>query len=155
MWKQATSVLLMLVLINFTIGQEPEIWHKRNGVANLNCPLFEDIWNPTVLPYQGDCTKYLMCSYGLAYTLSCPTGMHWSTMYSKCLPAQDAQCNPNVVTSKPVIGGNGCTFAYAPHPTDCHKAIQCVDGKQLEIECLAGAGWDKVNSRCSLLLSNC
>ncbi|XP_055857132.1 peritrophin-1-like [Episyrphus balteatus] len=156
MFKQTTSVLLVLVLINFTTGQDTQgRWYKSNGVANLNCPLDDDPDDPTLLPYQGDCTKFLKCSYGLAYTLSCPRNLHWSKTYNRCESPRIAQCNPNEVTAKPEIGGNGCTFAYAPHPTDCHKAIQCVDGKQSEIECPAGAGWDKNNNRCSFLLDNC
>ncbi|XP_055920006.1 uncharacterized protein LOC129951723 [Eupeodes corollae] len=145
--NKSNIILVVLLLINFTCGLEK--WVKSAGVANLDCPLDDDPFNPTCLPYPGDCTKFIKCSYGLGYTLSCPAGLHWSKPLSRCEAPGVACCNSNAVTTPPVIGGGGCTFQYKPHPTDCNKLIQCVNGIEYELTCPQGSFWDKRTSKCS------
>ncbi|XP_055905795.1 peritrophin-1-like [Eupeodes corollae] len=147
MFRITSSILLVALLINFTCGLER--WVKSAGVANLDCPLDDNPDEPTLLAFSGDCSKFIKCSYGLGYTLSCPRGLHFSTALLRCEAPTIAKCNSNGTPSNPQVGGGTCTFMYKSHPTDCSKAIQCVNGVEIELDCPAGSKWDKSNSKCS------
>ncbi|CAG8672316.1 13559_t:CDS:1, partial [Ambispora leptoticha] len=44
------------------------------------------------LPIEGDCSKFVTCSNGIAYEMDCPLGLHFNDVLKVCDWPANANC---------------------------------------------------------------
>ncbi|KAJ8925728.1 hypothetical protein NQ315_009576 [Exocentrus adspersus] len=71
------AVFVFLIAVSF-VGSTP------------TCPDSND--PPVFLPHETLCTKYYECSNGIAYLMSCPTGLDFNQETNSCDFADRAGC---------------------------------------------------------------
>ncbi len=49
------------------------------------------------------CTKFYLCSNGVLYTLTCPTGLLFDSIIKKCATASNVLCTDGISTSTTAI----------------------------------------------------
>lgn len=116
-----------------------QIAAPETPLPHPECPQVDDINNPKLLPFPGDCTKYYSCMNGLAYPQKCPGIFHWSRLASRCEYPEKAMCPwqlveatmpitaatlPIVATPSPVAASISDSV-YHLYPNDCNRYYKC------------------------------
>uniref|UniRef100_A0A8R1DLK7 Chitinase n=2 Tax=Caenorhabditis japonica TaxID=281687 RepID=A0A8R1DLK7_CAEJA len=122
---------------------------------------------------SGDCGKFVLCLNSIAYSMSCPSGLHFSNSLKYCTSAATAGCTvtsstttttraPSTTTkAAPTIATTAspkATTAASPFkctkdgfygvPEDCLKFIRCVNGLSYNFECPNGLSFHADTMMC-------
>ncbi|XP_052892379.1 uncharacterized protein LOC128300382 [Anopheles moucheti] len=63
------------------------------AIPDSRCPRTDDLKHPVHLPYAGDCSKFLKCTGGMGFAMSCPGGLEFSARTNRCDYPAVAQCS--------------------------------------------------------------
>lgn len=66
----------------------------QNPVADPRCPAGVPA-APLLFPHPTDCSLFLSCSNGFAFTVACQPGLHFSPPVSACRWAHEVNCTPS------------------------------------------------------------
>ncbi|EDS30442.1 conserved hypothetical protein [Culex quinquefasciatus] len=73
----------------------PDGYRIVPGVVDTRCPRMDDPINPTHLPVNGDCRKFMKCYGGRAYEHECPAGLEFGIQVNRCDYPELARCSFN------------------------------------------------------------
>ncbi|XP_055600645.1 peritrophin-1-like [Uranotaenia lowii] len=103
---------------------------------------------PTGIEFQaieGDCEHYIVCSQGVAHTMTCAAGTTFDTPTLKCQLPAASTCLP--FKCDPALPLLGQSFA---DPADCTKYYICNFQYELVPKaCSAGMHWDDAIKKCA------
>lgn len=53
-----------------------------------------------------------------------------------------------MVVAKFEFANGADTAGFEPHPTDCTKFVQNLDGRQIVLSCPTNLAWNRIESKC-------
>lgn len=90
------------------------------------------------------CENFYICIEGNPVQLSCRPGQHWNTVEQYCDDPERAGCEEHETVADCPLG----FFGRLPHPTDCRKFFNCVNGRRSVGECSPLLRFDMISRRC-------
>ncbi|KAL1388252.1 hypothetical protein pipiens_003242 [Culex pipiens pipiens] len=94
-WSQGQLRWWLRLLWWFPELELPESPEIVPGVVDTRCPRMDDPINPTHLPVNGDCRKFMKCYGGRAYEHECPAGLEFGIQVNRCDYPELARCSFN------------------------------------------------------------
>lgn len=88
-------------------------------------------------PHETDCSKYYECSEGEKFLFVCGDGLHFNPVINNCDYPEHAGCDPNSIKCAEDAP------QFSPHPTDCSKYVECVNGIADVLSCGEGLLWNQ------------
>ncbi|XP_055595009.1 chondroitin proteoglycan-2-like [Uranotaenia lowii] len=154
------TAIIPLLLIAVTSANPT--FRIEDGVLDARCPAADNAFNPTHLPHSTDCSKFLKCFNGRAYTIDCPPGQEFGAQIHRCDFPSFAQCKRVLAEPDPAqfVMTNGVVDTRCPkndnpmnpthlsHPASCRKFMKCFSGMSFELDCPPGQEWANHLNRC-------
>ncbi|XP_018303194.1 uncharacterized protein [Mycetomoellerius zeteki] len=123
-----------------------------------------------LLPYHGDCTKFVQCAHGTTYIMSCGFGTVFNPTIGICdWPRNVKGCEDIFKSNKKVsLASPNFNFEHGsakyietkkiicpadfigllPHPETCKKFLQCANGVTYVMDCGPGTAFNPVTTVC-------
>ncbi|XP_020289719.1 uncharacterized protein LOC109857630 isoform X2 [Pseudomyrmex gracilis] len=124
-----------------------------------------------LLPYHGDCTKFMQCAFGATYIMKCGPGTVFNRAIGVCdWPRNVKGCEdtfksdqdnapltpPNLHSGyksdykevKKVISCPADFTGLLPHPETCKKFLQCAHGATFVMDCGPGTAFNPLTTVC-------
>ncbi|XP_055615604.1 protein obstructor-E-like [Toxorhynchites rutilus septentrionalis] len=104
-------------------------------------------------PFQ--CDKYYVCDEGRVKQKLCPDGLVFnphSKLVNKCDQIFNVDCKDRKELQKPKpIGACPRRNGFFPHydPSICNVFFNCIDGRELEMNCVAGLHFNEKTGTCA------
>ncbi|KAJ8954027.1 hypothetical protein NQ318_004320 [Aromia moschata] len=137
---------------------EPSPGDSTNELDPL-CPYPSEVL--TFYPNPDDCTSFYQCYQGKKGTLKCPSNLYWNIDYNVCDYQVNVDCSKNILPVDPVdpvdpvnpvdpvepepapasLCENHADGSFVADPSDCHKFLECVEGKAIGLVCPANLLW--------------
>ncbi|XP_055856201.1 multiple epidermal growth factor-like domains protein 6 [Episyrphus balteatus] len=117
------------------------------------------IHDGTMIPYKGDCGKYIVCFLNCGCDRPCPDGLHFNPVKQTCDYPSKAGCNPSWVDPPTGSPGNECQSPESScknitdgtlisFGNDCTQYIQCLNGCTHHRSCPPGTHFSSKSKRC-------
>lgn len=155
------------LLVTLLVTIIASVWAQN---PNANCPLNEDVMNPTLLPNPTNCGQFFKCASGIAWVMNCPAGLQFSVQHNRCEWPETANCNnggnpgpgnpgpgpgpndPNIMNPRPdprcPLNENPMVPTLLPHPQSCGHFLKCDAGVGFPIVCPDNTHFSVALNRC-------
>ncbi|XP_075162252.1 tequila isoform X2 [Haematobia irritans] len=102
-------------------------------------------------PHPYDCTKFVMCTNGVAHVQSCGPGTAWDKVMEVCDFKEKVNCSPSgTVRRQPEISCPPGVEGLYMHPYDWHKYLSCGSGLTHIMDCGPGTVFSVSRKICDL-----
>ncbi|XP_073842048.1 tequila isoform X2 [Musca autumnalis] len=138
--------------------------NNNYNTGSYHTPLTSDVNCPSPnangrYPHPYDCTKFVMCSNGVAHIQSCGPGTAWNGAMEVCDFMDKVDCSPSqaTVTTTTTTGKQQPEINCPPgaeglfmHPYDWHKYLSCTNGYTHIMDCGPGTVFSVTRKVCDL-----